>query len=71
MDKVVPQSTPFIKYCILLNKLRFLKMHTSVALRVEDTKEEVIFVLLHTVLIYNCFGMFSTLHSLFLANCFF
>lgn len=46
MNKVIPLRTSFIKYCIHFKKLRVLKLHTFVALRVEDIKEEIIFDLL-------------------------
>lgn len=58
-----------IKYCIQFNKLRILKLHAFVALRVEDAKEGIIFFMLHAFLIYNYFGILSALCSLFLASC--
>lgn len=46
MNEVIPLRTSFINCCIHFNKLGILKLHTFVALRVEHTKEEIIFGLL-------------------------
>lgn len=58
-------------YCIYFNKLRIFKQHIFVAFGVENTKEEIVFILLCTTVIYNYFCLLSNLHPLCLVSCFF
>lgn len=50
IEQDVLPSTSFIQHCIHFNKLIILKPHTFVALRVEENNEEIVFVVLHTIL---------------------